>query len=80
MICSGVVRTRGTEPFQLDMEYVLYVKAEDQNGRDGNRWQSTPEERLSIVGGKFQNFIFSKKKRKKTKKKKHYNLFLFLFF
>jgi hypothetical protein len=49
---SGVVRTRGTEPFQLDMEYVLYVKAEDQNGRDGNRWQGTPEERLSIVGGK----------------------------
>ena len=34
---SGVVRTRGTEPFQLDMEYVLYVKAEDQNGRDGKR-------------------------------------------
>lgn len=49
---SGVVRTLGTEPFQLDMEYVLYVKAEDQNGRDGNKWQSTPEERLSIVGGK----------------------------
>ena len=49
---SGVVRTRGTEPFQLDMEYVLYVKAEDQNGRDGKRYQSTPEERLSIVGGK----------------------------
>jgi len=50
---SGVVRTRGTEPFQLDMEYVLYVKAEDQNGRiDDRRYQSTPEERLSIVGGK----------------------------
>ncbi|CAF4759505.1 unnamed protein product [Pieris macdunnoughi] len=30
---SGVVRTRGTDPFQLDMEYVLYVKAEDQSGR-----------------------------------------------
>ena len=43
---------RGTEPFQLDMEYVLYVKAEDQNGRMGRRFQSTPEERLSIVGGK----------------------------
>lgn len=43
---------RGTEPFQLDMEYVLYVKAEDQNGRTGRRFQSTPEERLSIVGGK----------------------------
>lgn len=27
---SGVVRTRGSDPFQLDMEYVLYVKAEDQ--------------------------------------------------
>ena len=49
---SGVVRTRGTEPFQLDMEYVLYVKAEDQNGRMGRGFQSTPEERLSIVGGK----------------------------
>ncbi|XP_076297147.1 neural-cadherin isoform X1 [Lasioglossum baleicum] len=50
---SGVVRTRGTDLFQLDMEYVLYVKAEDQNGRlDEKRYQSTPEERLSIVGGK----------------------------
>ncbi|XP_047366877.1 neural-cadherin isoform X7 [Vespa velutina] len=50
---SGVVRTRGTDLFQLDMEYVLYVKAEDQNGRiDERHFQSTPEERLSIVGGK----------------------------
>ncbi|XP_030383016.1 neural-cadherin [Scaptodrosophila lebanonensis] len=50
---SGVVRTRGTDLFQLDMEYVLYVKAEDQNGKvDDRRYQSTPEERLSIVGGK----------------------------
>ncbi|XP_034245073.1 neural-cadherin-like [Thrips palmi] len=50
---SGVVRTRGTDLFQLDMEYVLYVRAEDQNGRiDGHKYQSTPEERLSIVGGK----------------------------
>lgn len=50
---SGVVRTRGTDVFQLDMEYVLYVKAEDQNGKvDDRRFQSTPEERLSIVGGK----------------------------
>ena len=47
-----MVKTKGNESFWLDMEYVLYVKAEDQNGRDGNRWQSTPEERLSIVGGK----------------------------
>ena len=52
---SGVVRTRENSPFQLDLEYVLYVKAEDQNGRlDGRRYQSTPEERLSIVGGKRQ--------------------------
>ena len=50
---SGVVRTRGSDVFQLDMEYVLYVKAEDQNGRIGEKYfQSTPEERLSIVGGK----------------------------
>lgn len=50
---SGVVRTRGSEMFQLDMEYVLYVKAEDQNGRiDDKNFQSTSEERLSIVGGK----------------------------
>lgn len=50
---SGVVRTRGVDLFQLDMEYVLYVKAEDQNGKvDDRRFQSTPEERLSIVGGK----------------------------
>ncbi|XP_044596396.1 neural-cadherin isoform X6 [Cotesia glomerata] len=50
---SGVVRTRGADVFQLDMEYVLYVKAEDQNGRlDEKHFQSTPEERLSIVGGK----------------------------
>ena len=34
---SGVVRTRGKEAFQLDMEYVLYVKAEDQNGREGRK-------------------------------------------
>ena len=47
------------------MEYVLYVKAEDQNGRDGNRWQGTPEERLSIVGGKFQKIFFFSKKEKK---------------
>ena len=49
---SGVVRTNGSEMFQLDVEYVLYVKAEDHNGRneDGS-FQSTGEEKLSIVGG-----------------------------
>ena len=52
-IITGVVRIRVTEPFLKDMEYVLYVKAEDQNGRDGNKWQSIPEERLSI--GKNKN-------------------------
>ncbi|CAB4065536.1 Putative neural-cadherin 2,Neural-cadherin [Lepeophtheirus salmonis] len=50
---SGIVRSRGSEPFQLDMEYVLYVKAEDQNGRNGRRFQIySRRERLSIVGGK----------------------------
>ena len=34
------------------MEYVLFVKAEDHNGNDRNHWQSTTEEKLSIIGGK----------------------------
>ena len=56
---SGVVRTRGSEPFQLDMEYFLYVRAEDQGGRDAmGKFQSTEEERLSIVGGKRQPQFF----------------------
>lgn len=47
------MRTRGHEPFMLDKEYPLYVKAEDHNGPIGDRqFQSTKEERLSIVGGK----------------------------
>ena len=46
---SGIVRTRGTEPFLQDLEYVLYVKAEYENG---THWKSTPTERLSILGGK----------------------------
>ena len=50
---SGVVRTRGNDPFQLDMEYMLFVKAEDHNGKiDDRTFQSTPETKLSIVGGK----------------------------
>jgi hypothetical protein len=37
----------------LDKEYILYVKAEDHNGPTGDRqFQSTKEERLSIMGGK----------------------------
>ena len=50
---SGEIRTRGSESFMLDKEYVLYVKAEDHNGPIGDRqFQSTNEERLSIMGGK----------------------------
>ncbi|XP_064467310.1 neural-cadherin-like isoform X1 [Ornithodoros turicata] len=52
---SGEIITVGGAPFMLDKEYVLYVKAEDLNGVVGDRQhQSTPEERLSIVGGKRQ--------------------------
>ncbi|KAG1685476.1 Neural-cadherin [Nymphon striatum] len=50
---SGEVTTRGDEPFMLDKEYVLYVKAEDRNGKlNDGQYQSTPEKRLSISGGK----------------------------
>ncbi|KAG8184279.1 hypothetical protein JTE90_004606 [Oedothorax gibbosus] len=50
---SGEVRTVGNDPFMLDQEYVLYVKAEDLNGmKVTGREQSTGEERLSIIGGK----------------------------
>ncbi|CAM1302380.1 Uncharacterised protein r2_g1220 [Pycnogonum litorale] len=50
---SGKVTTRGTDPFMLDKEYVLYVKAEDKNGKINERqYQSTPEKRLSIIGGR----------------------------
>ena len=47
-----MVKTKGNESFWLDIEYVLYVKAEDHSGSDRNNWQSTPEEKLSIMGGK----------------------------
>ncbi|UYV85015.1 hmr-1 [Cordylochernes scorpioides] len=50
---NGEVRTLGNDPFMLDKEYVLYVKAEDRNGIEShNEPQSTNEERLSIMGGK----------------------------
>ena len=42
---NGHVRTKTSEDFMLDMEYVLFVKAEDENGTQSE------EERLSIVGG-----------------------------
>ncbi|XP_015784984.1 neural-cadherin [Tetranychus urticae] len=49
---SGEVRTRGNEPFMLDQEYAIYVKAEDHAGTINDRqYQSTKEERLSIMGG-----------------------------
>ncbi|XP_067136149.1 neural-cadherin-like [Centruroides vittatus] len=53
---SGEVRTLGSDPFMLNKEYVLHVKAEDRNGRMGSgstlQYQSTGEKRLSIMGGK----------------------------
>ncbi|RWS21106.1 Neural-cadherin-like protein, partial [Leptotrombidium deliense] len=59
---SGEVRTRGNEPFLLDKEYVLYVKAEDHNGPLGDRqFQSTKEERLSIMGGRRPPQFFKSK-------------------
>lgn len=50
---TGEVRVKSYEPFMLDKEYVIYVKAEDHNGPTGDRtFQSTEEARLSIMGGK----------------------------
>ncbi|RWS22467.1 Pt1-cadherin-like protein [Leptotrombidium deliense] len=50
---SGEVRTRGNEPFLLNKEYFLYVKAEDHNGPLVDpQYQTTKEERLSIMGGR----------------------------
>lgn len=50
---TGDVRTKGTDPFQLDKEYVIYVKAEDHSKPTGDRtYASTPEHRLSIMGGR----------------------------
>lgn len=78
-----MVRTRGTDPFQLDMEYVLYVKAEDQNGRiDDRRYQSTPEERLSIVGGKrapqFYMQTYEAEIPENQRKDSEYDIFIYL--
>jgi hypothetical protein len=50
---TGEVRTKGFEKFQLDKEYLFYVRAEDHNGPSGDRqFQQTNEEKLSIMGGK----------------------------
>ena len=50
---SGEVRTRGNEPFLLDKEYLIYVRAEDHTrGQLTQNFPSTPESRLSIMGGR----------------------------
>lgn len=50
---TGEVRVKSDEPFMLDKEYVIYVKAEDHNGPTGDRtFQTTEEARVSIMGGK----------------------------
>lgn len=50
---SGEVRTRGTEPFITDKEYVIYVRVEDRS-KNFNSIDSTslrtPDTMLSIVG------------------------------
>lgn len=81
---SGEVRTVGSEPFMLDQEYVLYVKAEDLNGiKNHGREQSTGEERLSIIGGKRppQFFMQSYNATIPENKRKDsvYVLFIFIF-
>lgn len=85
---SGEVRTVGSEPFMLDQEYVLYVKAEDLNGmRLNGREQSTGEERLSIIGGKRPPQFFMQsytatipENKKKDSEYEFIYLFIFQFF
>jgi len=52
---SGEVRTRGSEPFPIDKEYSIYVRAEDHsrllNSLD-SKYPMTPEMRMSIVVGR----------------------------
>ena len=51
---SGEVRTRGNEPFTLDKEYLIYVRAEDHSRfqATGQNYPATPETKLSILGGR----------------------------
>lgn len=52
---TGEVRTRGTEPFIFDREYTIYVRAEDHSRPPSpidNKYPTTPETKLSIVGGR----------------------------
>lgn len=79
---SGEVRTVGSEPFLQDMEYVIYVKAEDLNGmRSSGHEQSTGEERVSIVGGRrppqFFMQSYSETIPENKKKDSEYDLFIF---
>lgn len=52
---SGEVRTRGFEPFILEREYTIFVRAEDHsrhlNSLD-NKYPSTPDTKLSIMAGR----------------------------
>ena len=47
---DGVVRTKGNQTFQADMEYVMYVQAEIWDKEQGKKIKSSAIERLSIVG------------------------------
>lgn len=51
---SGEVRTRGNEPFQLDKEYIIYVRAEDHYAPIAfdNKYPQSQEVKLSIMGGR----------------------------
>lgn len=49
---TGEVRTRGSEPFQSDREYKIYVRAEDKSRPANSAAAKTPDLLLSIVGGR----------------------------
>lgn len=50
---TGEVRTRGTEQFQLDKEYTIYVRADDHSRFNSlDKATKNNEVRLSIVGGR----------------------------
>ncbi|KAG9510290.1 Neural-cadherin [Fragariocoptes setiger] len=50
---TGEIRTKGTQPFDLDKEYLIYVKAQDFNQPLENRGHaSTDEVKVSIMGGR----------------------------
>lgn len=52
---TGEVRTRGYDPFILDKDYNIYVRAEDHSRpiySQTTKYPSTPETKLSIKGGR----------------------------